>query len=99
MTAESTKLMATPGVLYEARAISKNLGATQALKGVSLSFRAGEVHAIAGENGAGKSTLIKILCGVYPIGQYDGDLTLDGQALRIVGISSAESHGIFLVPQ
>ena len=47
-----------------ARDISKRFGGVQALSGVTLEVREGDVHCLAGENGCGKSTLIKIISGV-----------------------------------
>jgi simple sugar transport system ATP-binding protein len=49
---------------YGVRNIVKNFGGVQALIDVSMNFRAGSVHCLAGENGSGKSTLIKIVSGV-----------------------------------
>jgi len=63
--------------LLRANGISKAFGGVQALKGVSLELRAGEVHALVGENGAGKSTLIKIITGAQQ--PDEGTLELAGQ--------------------
>ena len=64
--------------LLAARGIRKSFGAVEALAGVSLTVRAGEVTCLLGDNGAGKSTLIKILSGVL---QPDsGDIRVDGTA-------------------
>jgi ABC-2 type transport system ATP-binding protein len=48
----------------EARALRKSFGRTQALDGLDLDVRAGEVHAFLGPNGAGKTTTIRILLGL-----------------------------------
>jgi ABC-type sugar transport system ATPase subunit len=82
-----------------ARNINMSFGATRALRDVTVAFRRGEVHAIVGENGAGKSTLVRILCGVYSIGSFDGELELDGHTLSSQSIFDSELAGIFLVPQ
>jgi D-xylose transport system ATP-binding protein len=51
--------------LLEAVDLKKSFGAVQALRGATLTCRAGEVTALVGDNGAGKSTLIKCLTGVH----------------------------------
>src|SRR3954466_11030589 len=51
--------------LLDVRGITKAFAGVQALKGVDISVRAGEVHCVLGQNGAGKSTLIKVLSGVH----------------------------------
>jgi rhamnose transport system ATP-binding protein len=79
------------------RHITKRFGATQALQGVSLTLRAGEVHALLGENGAGKSTLIKIMTGVY---QPDlGEILLNGQSITLGNAAAAQRQGIAAIYQ
>lgn len=67
--------------------IIKTYPGVRALKGVSVSFRKGDIHAVIGENGAGKSTLMKILAGASrPDG---GVIRIDGQ--EYAGLSPKES--------
>jgi D-xylose transport system ATP-binding protein len=79
--------------------IVKSFPGTQALKGVSLDVWPGEIHALVGENGAGKSTLIKVLAGVYPSGQYEGEIRIAGQQQMFRGIHDAEVAGVGVVHQ
>ena len=72
--------MTSPPPLLQARGIRKAFPGVQALDGVSLSVRAGEVLALLGENGAGKSTLMKVLAGIYT--PDSGELLLDGERVH-----------------
>ena len=79
------------------RGITKRFPGVQALKGVDLTLRAGEVHALMGQNGAGKSTLIKVLTGVQ---KHDGgEIVLDGQAIRPASTRDAQALGLATVYQ
>ena len=59
--------------VLEFKSISKEFNGAYALREVSFSLYQGEVLSLMGENGAGKSTLMKILCGVWPRGSYQGE--------------------------
>jgi len=77
--------------------LSKSFGGVQALRGVSLELRAGEVHALVGENGAGKSTLIKIITGAHaPDG---GVVVFEGQAIEQHEPVAARRRGIAAIYQ
>jgi ABC-type sugar transport system ATPase subunit len=79
---------------------SKRFGATQALDGVSVTFAAGEVHALVGENGAGKSTLLGIVSGlVHP--DPPSAMEINGRAVDLGRWSpkAARAAGVSLVPQ
>lgn len=77
--------------------IAKWFGGVQALRGVSIEIRPGEVLGLVGDNGAGKSTLVKILSGIY---QPDsGSIWLGDQEVSGLTPRSARDHGIETVYQ
>ena len=82
---------------FEVRDISKSFGAVRALQRVTISLRAGEVHAIIGENGAGKSTLMNIICG--KIAPTEGGLFRAGAAIAFHTPLDAQKAGIAIAPQ
>ena len=84
-------------VLVDLRGIEKEFAGNKALKGVSLSFRSGEVHGLLGENGAGKSTLIKILTGVYS--HSAGQILVEGRPVHIHNPLDARRLGLGAVYQ
>ncbi|MBI9105467.1 MAG: sugar ABC transporter ATP-binding protein [Spirochaetales bacterium] len=77
--------------------ISKEFPGVKALTDVSISIKAGEVHAIVGENGAGKSTLIKILMGVHQ--KNGGEIYIAGNKVEIRNPIDAATYGLSAVYQ
>ena len=86
-------------VVLEAEHIIKKFPGVVALKAVSFTLRAGEIHALCGENGAGKSTLIKLLSGIYPSGSYEGEFFIHGQLAKFRSLADAEHAGIAVIYQ
>ncbi len=88
--------------MLKLESVKVSYGAIEAVKGVSLEVRAGEVVTIIGANGAGKSTLLKSIAGLEPVGA--GRIFFDGQdcttvaPYRRVGLGvamSPEGRGVF----
>src|ERR1700736_1188749 len=77
--------------------IHKSFPGVQALKGVSFSVTAGEVHGLVGENGAGKSTPTKIWMGAYT--KEAGTITIEGQEMETHNPVQANWRGMSAVYQ
>ncbi len=85
--------------ILEMRNITKEFPGVKALDQVSFTVAQGEIHCLVGENGAGKSTLMKVLSGVYPFGNYSGDILFSGEVQQFRHISDSEKAGIAIIYQ
>ncbi len=83
--------------VLEVTGVTKSFPGVLALNDVSMSVKAGSVHALMGENGAGKSTLIKILAGAYS--KDAGTITIGGRQAEIRTPRDALDLGIKVVFQ
>jgi ABC-type sugar transport system ATPase subunit len=79
------------------RGITKHFGSIQALRGVDLEVRKGEVVGLVGDNGAGKSTLVNILSGALQ--PNDGVILVDGKSVSFGSSLEARRLGIETVYQ
>jgi len=89
--------MNTP--ILEMRNITKEFPGVKALNKVSFQVAEKEIHCLVGENGAGKSTLMKVLSGVYPHGDYSGEIVYCGEEQKFRNISDSEKAGIAIIYQ
>ncbi|MFI7589010.1 Fe-S cluster assembly ATPase SufC [Spongisporangium articulatum] len=74
-------------------------GAKQILRGVDLTVRSGETHAIMGPNGSGKSTLAYSIAGHPKYTITGGTVTLDGEDLLAMSVDERARAGLFLAMQ
>ena len=83
-------------VLLEVRGLTARIGDRNILKGIDLTVRAGEVHAIMGPNGSGKSTLAKVLSGHPSYEVTGGEVLFERGNLLELAPEARARAGLFL---
>lgn len=74
-------------------------GNKQILKGVDLTIRSGEIHAVMGPNGSGKSTLAYSVAGHPKYEVTEGEILLDGENVLEMSVDERARAGLFLAMQ
>jgi ABC-type sugar transport system ATPase subunit len=87
------------GPIVELKTISKFFSGVRVLSKISLSVDRGECLGLVGENGAGKSTLMKILSGVLPYGDFEGQILLEGRVQKFSGPRAGQKAGVAMIHQ
>ena len=82
--------------MLEISGLCAAVNGTEILKGIDLTIRSGEVHAIMGPNGSGKSTLSYILSGRDGYEATAGSITYRGRDLTALSIEERAADGLFL---
>ncbi|MGO1393184.1 Fe-S cluster assembly ATPase SufC [Agrococcus casei] len=79
--------------------IDTDAGEKEILKGVDLTIKSGEIHAIMGPNGSGKSTLAYAIAGHPRYNVTGGTITLDGEDVLEMSVDERAKAGLFLAMQ
>jgi len=85
--------------MLDVRGLHVAVSGTEILRGVDLSVKAGEVHAIMGPNGSGKSTLAQVLAGHPAYTVTAGTATYEGKDLLALKPEERAREGLFLAFQ
>ena len=85
--------------MLEVSNLHATVGNKEILKGITLSVKAGEVHAIMGPNGSGKSTLASVLAGREEFDVTKGSAVFQGQDLLEMEPEERAREGVFLAFQ
>ncbi len=86
-------------MLLEIKDLHAGIEGREILKGLNLSVKKGEVHAIMGPNGSGKSTLAKVLTGHPGYEVISGDVLYEGKNLLELDPDERARDGIFMAFQ
>ena len=82
--------------MLEIKNLHANINGKEILKGINLTVKPGEVHAIMGPNGSGKSTLSNVLVGHPAYEVTKGTVTFDGKDLLALSPADRSHEGLFL---
>lgn len=85
--------------LFEMKNIIKIFGSVKAIDNVCLWLNVGEIVLFCGENGFGKLMLMKVLCGIYFYGFYEGEIIFVGEEIQVSYICDIECKGIVIIYQ
>jgi branched-chain amino acid transport system ATP-binding protein len=96
-TATNHKAGGSGQVLLSIENLKVAYGGIQAVKGVTLEVREGELVSLIGANGAGKTTSLKAVTGIQPIA--DGDVKYLGKSLKGQGAWDLAKQGLVMIPE
>ncbi len=82
--------------MLEIKNLHATIGDKEILRGVNLSVKPGEVHAIMGPNGSGKSTLSSVIAGRQDYEVTQGDILWDGTSILDLAPEERAHMGLFL---
>ncbi|MGF7430253.1 Fe-S cluster assembly ATPase SufC [Thermoanaerobacterium thermosaccharolyticum] len=82
--------------LLEIKNVKAEVDGKEILKGLNLTIKKGEIHAIMGPNGSGKSTLCNVIMGNPHYKVTDGEILFEGEDIVKLKVNERAKKGIFL---